>query len=146
TLMVGAKSWGEDISVAKRVHCSWSKTTLAWAGSWFGIGQLGLSLFLHHWQPQVIDREFGVPLAVLRNQPSKPSQARALVIGSSRPAMGVAPAEFPALHTSLGRPVAVFNFSQLGSGPLGELLTLRRLLACGISPDWVLIEVWPPLL
>jgi hypothetical protein len=60
--------------------------------------------------------------------------------------MGLSPTAVPAVRTSDGHVATVYNFSQLGLGPLGQLLSLRRLLANGIHPDWVLVEVWPPLL
>src|SRR5262249_43103134 len=44
-----------------------------------------------------------------------------------------------------GEPV-VFNLARGGSSPLLNLLTLQRLLADGIRPDWVLLEIFPPSL
>jgi hypothetical protein len=40
----------------------------------------------------------------------------------------------------------VFNLARGGSSPLENLLTLQRLLADGVRPDWVLLEIFPPYL
>jgi hypothetical protein len=40
----------------------------------------------------------------------------------------------------------IFNYGVMAGGPLMELCYLRRLLADGIHPDWLLVEVWPPYL
>jgi hypothetical protein len=40
----------------------------------------------------------------------------------------------------------VFNLARGGSSPLLNLLTLKRLLADGLRPDWVLLEIFPPAL
>jgi hypothetical protein len=50
------------------------------------------------------------------------------------------------LSQSLAHPVIVFNFGTTGAGPVTELLHLRQLLAQGLGPDLLLIEVLPPLL
>ena len=39
----------------------------------------------------------------------------------------------------------LFNFGMVGAGPLVELVVLRRLLAEGVRPDLLLVEVLPPL-
>ena len=46
-----------------------------------------------------------------------------------------------------GRPdPLMFNMSLVGSGPIMELMCLRRTLADGFRPDVVMIEYWPPFL
>ncbi len=67
-----------------------------------------------------------------------------LILGSSRTLSGICPPALPPWPADAGPEPRVFNFSQLGAGPVRELLTLRRLLAAGHRPDWLLIEVWPP--
>jgi hypothetical protein len=62
----------------------------------------------------------------------------------SRAAAGSSPAR-AADRAPLNAPI-VFNFGLMGAGPVRELMVLRRLLADGIRPDWVLAEVWAPLL
>jgi hypothetical protein len=70
-----------------------------------------------------------------------------VMLGSSRTLHGLEAASLEApLSRQLGRPVVAFNFGLVGAGPLTELLTLRRLLADGIRPDLLLVEVLPPVL
>ena len=47
------------------------------------------------------------------------------------------------LTRELGKPFVVFNMSSLGSGPLTNLVWVRRLLQRGLRPDLVLIELTP---
>jgi hypothetical protein len=73
-----------------------------------------------------------------------PEQPLVLALGSSRMSNGFRP---PALAdwAPPGQPApVVFNFATPGSGPVLQLLTLQRLLARGIRPSWVLVEVFPP--
>src|SRR5207237_594435 len=46
----------------------------------------------------------------------------------------------------LARPVEAFNFAHAGAGPVTNAVYLRRLLADGVQPDVVVIEVHPALL
>lgn len=67
-----------------------------------------------------------------------------VVLGSSRPQMGLSPE-----HLGLGVAPAdplVFNCSQSACHPIGERLNLARLLDAGITPDFLLVEVLPALL
>jgi hypothetical protein len=97
--------------------------------------------------PQVRDPEYGrrsVQLhARLRENPGRPL---VLVVGSSRTAMGVRPAEWEAIRPN--NPAhpdpMIFNMAILGSGPMMELMALRRAYADGIRPAVVLLEYWPP--
>jgi hypothetical protein len=50
------------------------------------------------------------------------------------------------IHGREGEPTpVVYNFGVNGLGPIRELMYLRRLLADGVRPDWLLVEIWPPL-
>jgi hypothetical protein len=68
-----------------------------------------------------------------------PARPTVVVLGSSRAAMGVRP-EF--MNADPAGPLA-FNFAIVGSGPVMDVMTLRRLLADGIKPAAVLLEYWP---
>lgn len=68
-------------------------------------------------------------------------------VGSSRTLVAVdAGAVGPALSTQFGKPVEAFNFGTAGAGPVTCAVYLRRLLADGVKPDAVVIEVLPALL
>jgi hypothetical protein len=73
-------------------------------------------------------------------------QPAAVLLGSSRVAMGIRPDALPPLRLADGRQPVVFNFALVGSGPLMELFCLKRLLADGVRPRWVVVECWPPFL
>lgn len=70
-----------------------------------------------------------------------------IFIGSSRTQNGVNAGEVETpLAEALGRPVAAFNFACPGAGPVTNAVYLRRLLAEGVKPNAVVIEVHPLLL
>jgi hypothetical protein len=69
-----------------------------------------------------------------------PGRGLLAVVGGSRSANGFCP---KALGDWMPQPPVVFNFATLGSGPVRELLTYRRMRARGIRPDWLVAELWP---
>lgn len=70
-----------------------------------------------------------------------------LLLGSSRVLFGVQSAALNStLPRMVGRPLRVFNFGIPGAGPLTQNVYLRRLLAEGLRPQWLLLEVMPPML
>ena len=97
--------------------------------------------------PSLRDPEFGYKLSLLRTQRAEePDRPLLVLLGSSRTGQGLRPSVLTDLRTADGRTPLVFNFSHVGSGPLAELVTLRRLLDAGIRPDWLAIEILPALL
>jgi hypothetical protein len=79
----------------------------------------------------------------VRENPGRPL---VLVIGSSRAAMGVRPGAWEDVRPGGASAPMLFNMGQVGSGPVMELLTLRRVYADGFRPATVLVEYWPPFL
>ena len=106
------------------------------------ISILGLNLALDTLKPQWRDPEYGHRLKRLESmiavEPKKPTL---VILGSSRAQMGLSPSTM-----GLTDNVVSFNFSQAGNGPVHELLNLRRLLDHGITPDYLLVEILPPVL
>ncbi len=123
-----------------------ARAALAWGLVAFATSQALLAFLLHRY-PQSLDREYGLRrerlLARLAAHPGRPL---ALVMGNSRTAMGISPRALPRYHLATGETPLVYNFSILGAGPLTELLYLRRLLAEGVHPRWLLVEIWPVML
>jgi hypothetical protein len=121
-----------------------ARTALLSALSVFVLIQLGLSLEV----AALRDPPYWYKLDRLKRRSAGPGQPLTIVmLGSSRTLHGLEAASLEApLARQLGRPVVVFNFGLVGAGPLTELLTLRRLLADGVRPDVLLVEVLPPLL
>jgi hypothetical protein len=111
--------------------------------------QLGLALAIERWLPELRDPEYGYRLRRLapRTRPGAGRPFTVVMLGSSRTTWGFKAGRLEhTLAQSLGRPVVVFNFGVTGAGPLLHLLNLRRLLADGVRPDLVLVEILPPLL
>jgi hypothetical protein len=116
---------------------------------WFSAVQGGLLLVTNYWLPELRDPEYGRRLVQLSRrigrEPRRPFTV--VMLGSSRTTVGFR-ADLLEKHLTgkLERPVVAFNFGLTGAGPLAELLALRRLLAAGVHPDLLVIEVMPPLL
>jgi hypothetical protein len=121
-----------------------ARAVMAWSVLVFVGLQLTLNAVLDFARPELRDPEYGLKLQRLRQRLAEaPGRPLVIVLGSSRAAEGFRPAALPAGACPEGQPV-VFNFALMGSGPVMELVCLRRLLADGIRPDLVLVECWPP--
>jgi hypothetical protein len=70
-----------------------------------------------------------------------------VMLGSSRASNALRGTDLETQFESvLGRPVVAFNFGIPSSGPVTQMLHLRRLLAAGQKPDLVLFEILPKML
>jgi hypothetical protein len=120
------------------------RATVFWMVGLFVATQVPLGLWVVRGHPEYCDPTFNFRLdrlqARLKESPGRPL---VLVVGSSRPANGFAPEALADVVRQTEPAPVVFNFATLGGGPVREVLTLRRLLARGIRPEWVLVEVWP---
>jgi hypothetical protein len=104
---------------------------------------VGFLLVLDHGPPRLRDPEYGKRLARVHARTDEhPGRPLVLALGSSRTAMGVRPG---VLADEPAGPL-VLNFSLAGSGPVMELMALRRALADGVRPAAVLVEYWPAFL
>lgn len=75
------------------------------------------------------------------------SPLRIVMLGSSRTSNALRGIDLESqLEPVFGRPVVAFNFGVPSSGPVTQLLHLRRLAAAGQKPDFVLFEILPKLL
>ncbi len=123
------------------------RAALCWGLIGFAALQLGLGLCMDRWQPELRDPEYGYKLMRLRERlREEPGHPLMLIIGSSRAGLGVNPGVLTAALPPSSDSPTIFNFALTGSGPFMELMFLRRLLAAGIHPRWLVIEVLPPLL
>lgn len=112
----------------------------------FAAVQLGLSLLILGRLPYWRDPAYGRKIARLQKRLAAPGAKpfTIVMLGSSRTALGLRAGDLEGdLSLALGRPVAVFNFGIFSAGPFTSLLHLERLLADGIRPDLLLIEVLP---
>ncbi|HLN32743.1 MAG TPA: DUF1574 family protein [Gemmataceae bacterium] len=133
--------WPKRIRLGRR-----ASHTLFWGALCFVAAQLCWIGLLEWRRPEFFDPKYGCRLNQLRACLTKePGRALMIVLGSSRSEQGFRPSLLPA-DTPGGKAPLVYNLARGGSSPLLHLLTLRRLLADGIRPDWVLLEVFPPSL
>src|SRR6185437_5453955 len=124
-----------------------TRACLLWGAGFFIAAHVALLVGTQGRWPQLRDPEFGYKLNSLRQQTeAEPDRPLLVFLGSSRTGQGMRLGVVPAQTTPDGRTLMTYNFSQVGSGPLGELVCLRRLLDAGIRPNWLAIEVLPPLL
>lgn len=131
-------------SIPRRLAVSRGRGSLLWAVAVFVVGQAGLGVWLHRTHPQMLNPTWDFRLSRLRDRLREaPGRPLVLALGSSRAANGLSPADMGVGELTDGPEPVAFNFATLGGGPIRELLTLRRLLAHGIRPDWLLVEVWP---
>jgi hypothetical protein len=124
-----------------------ARAGLLWGMGFFIVAHLALLVGTQGRWPQLRDPEFGYKLSRLREKKTaEPDRPLLVFLGSSRTGQGMRLGVVPPLTTPEGRTPILYNFSQVGSGPLSELVCLRRMLEAGIRPDWLAVEVLPPLL
>jgi hypothetical protein len=127
-----------------------ARTALACCLAVFAALNLGLMGAMDLWLPQLRDPCFGYKAPRLRHRVAEAARQHArvvVVLGSSRTVFGVKSNDLEQqLTKALGEPVFVFNFGIPGSGPLIDLINLRRLFRLGIQPDLLVMEVLPPFL
>lgn len=124
-----------------------ARAALLWGLIVFALGQFVLALCVHQGHSDLNDAGYASRLRSLRARLAEGrDRSLLLVLGSSRPALGFN----PRLTGVRGRPGApapiVFNFAFAGSGPVREWMMLHRLLAAGVRPDCLLVEVWAPFM
>jgi hypothetical protein len=120
------------------------RAALLWTLIFFAAGQAALGLYLNRRHPEMCDPNFTLRLRALRERMAEaPGRPLAVFIGSSRAAGGVVP-DAIAPESSMSRDPVIFNFALVGAGPIRHLMTLRRLCASGLQPDWLFLEVWAP--
>ncbi len=120
------------------------RAALLWALALFVAGQASLGMWLHRRHPEICDPNWEFRIARLKARLAEaPGRPLVLVLGSSRPANDFSPADLGDWRPHSRPAPVVFNIATLGAGPIRQLLTLRRVLAEGIRPDWVLAEAWP---
>jgi hypothetical protein len=126
-----------------------ARSALAWGVGGFLLLQVGLIIGMDRCVPEFRDLAYAQKMTRLR-QRTECASARPLTVimlGSSRTVFGLKAGRLETpLAEAVGRPVVAFNFAMYDSGPVMNLMTLRRLLADNIRPDLLLLEVLPPAL
>jgi hypothetical protein len=127
-----------------RARSKRASRALAWSVLWFVAAQFAVRTAIHL-RPELADREFGRKVAELRRmRAAAPDRPLVLMLGSSRVATGFRPGCLPRIGAEPKQEPLLYNFAQVGSGPEMALLSLHRLVALKVRPDWVLVEFWPP--
>lgn len=128
----------------KKYHRRRARQTMLSALAWFGIGQLLLTSAIDRYALAVRDPEFAAKAVALETQLlAHPGRPLLLALGSSRTRLALRAGQVS--EDSRGDPVVCFNFGIPGAGPIMQLVCLRRLLARGICPRVVYVEVLPAL-
>ena len=124
-----------------------TRACVLWGLTFFATAHVGMLIATQTFWPHLRDPEYGYKLSSIRRQlREEPNRPLLVLLGSSRTGQGVRPGVMPELRTPDGRVPLVFNFSQVGSGPLAEFVILHRLLDAGIRPDFLAVEILPALL
>jgi hypothetical protein len=132
------------MTISRKKVVARGRAALLWTLALFAAGQWGMGAWLHHRHPEMCEPTWELRLARLRQRLAEaPGRPLLIALGSSRAANGISPADLGDWAPRNGPKPVAFNFATLGAGPIRELLTLRRLLAHGIRPDWLVVEVWP---
>lgn len=150
---IGRRSGPTDRAVARPARLFARRRSARAAFGWFA-GSLLLAYVaavaaVDHVWPQLRDPEYGRRVTRLRERVAEhPDRPLVLVVGSSRVSFGLSPAAWEETRPNdPARPdPLLFNLSLVGSGPVIELLALRRAYADGVRPDAVVLEYWPPFL
>jgi hypothetical protein len=122
------------------------KRIVLWSLACFAISQLVLSMYLDTRQLEMRDPLYGYRLNRLRERLAESSNPPLfLLLGSSRVKYSIWPSAMKLHATENGMQPIVYNFGMNGMGAIRELMYFRRLLADGIRPNWIMLEVWPPL-
>jgi hypothetical protein len=125
-----------------------ARAAVAWSVAVFLGLTAAASVTMNVFAPQTRDPEYGRRIADLKNRIAEnPGRPVVVMIGSSRTSMGFRPDAWEASRPHGPRPdPLLFNLSLVGSGPVMELMALRRMYADGVRPDAVVFEYWPPFL
>jgi len=108
--------------------------------------QLALSIYLDQRRLETRDPLYGNRLNHLRQRLAEsPHSPLFLILGSSRVKYSIRPDAMKLQGLANSPQPIVYNFGINGLGTIRALMHFRRLLADGIQPQWLLVEIWPPL-
>jgi hypothetical protein len=125
-----------------------ARNTILWGLAGFFALQLGLGLALETGLWRFRDPYYAHKLAPLRRRwdevQRRRSQHLVVMLGSSRTGNGLKGSCFEEeVSAALGERWSICNLGVPGAGPLVEWINLKRVLAEGVRPDFVLVEVMP---
>jgi hypothetical protein len=119
---------------------------VAWGIALFAAVQLGLGLAAELY-PRIRDPLYGDKLVKLQRRLPAEQTPTVVMLGSSRTGLAFhGKLAEQVLVAELGRPAMAFNYGVPASGPVTHLVYLNRLLADGVTPDVLVLEVMPSML
>jgi hypothetical protein len=122
-----------------------SRADLIWYLIGFVVVQAGLAVGLERYWPAVRDPDFDDLEHILQERRAEaPDRPLVLVLGSSRTKMALRAESLN--HSSDPAAPLILNYAVAGSGPMMEQVVLRRVLASGVRPRFVFIEIIPMFL
>lgn len=115
-----------------------------WGLLWYAVVQLFPILLKDRWAPIGAAAERQKWPALRRLATQDPDRPLLLMLGSSRTGHALRASALDGMPDYDGRPLSVYNFGIPASGgPIHQLLFLRDMLAEGIRPRLLLVEVCP---
>ena len=123
-----------------------SRPALGWGAAAFALLQLGMTVGIEFFWPELRDPDYGYRFQHLaaRTVRAEPRPITMMMIGSSCTGYGFEGSLVEhRIGQKFGRPVVAFNMGVRGAGPVRQLICLNRVLASGIKPDLLMIEVMP---
>jgi hypothetical protein len=133
----------------RRVPARVGRSALLWGIAAFAGLQLGAALAIETFLPDWRDPVFGIKFRLLsgRTADAPPRSPTVVMVGSSRVEFGMLAGKLEdELSVACGQRPVAFNFGIAGAGPVTEQLVVRRMLAAGIRPNVLVIEVLAPTL
>jgi hypothetical protein len=139
-----SKGTGKSTS-ARHQTSKRARAATLWGLLFFAGFQIALTVTIERWRPMWSDPEYGYRLKHLRQRiAAEPGKPLLVMLGSSRVGNGFEADDLPPSGSrGKGSPI-VFNMSLAGGTPVIELFMLHRLLALGIRPNYLVIEVLAP--
>lgn len=125
-----------------------SRADVLWSLALFLTGQLAMALAIESWLPELRDPRYACRAAQLIPRANSAKRPLTIVVlGSSHVQDGFNASELETrLSRQFARPLVLFNFGIPAAGPVANLLHFDRLLAAGVKPDLLIVEVAPILM
>jgi hypothetical protein len=128
----------------RMIRCG--RAALMWVMIWYLVALLFPVLMKDRWQrigPANEDRKWPALRNLVRQDTDRPLL---LMLGSSRACWAFRAGCLEGMPDCDGKPLHVYNFGIPATGPISEFFYLQEMLAEGIRPRFLLIEVLPPLM
>lgn len=123
-----------------------ARSVVLWTLCCYAAAQLPVLLVMERWKPALPANEERKGPQLRRLVAAHPDRPLVLMFGSSRTAWAFRAGHLDGMPAPDGRPLLVYNFGMPTVGSIHHQMYLRELLAEGIRPRLLLVELTPPLL